>query len=687
MNKKIQPIIWAVSIVLLFLTANTAPALENSGETKPLTFSREDSYICMDIVKNILGNHYTGPQLDDAISSKIFDNYIQILDPSKHYFMRGEISRFKQFEHHIDDYLKTGDLLFAYKLFNLYLDRSRERYAFLSRLAESWEETFSFSKDETIAIDREAMPWCANRESLENLWRKELKNEILNLRLDDNSNDDISDTLEKTYRNKLNLLSQTGSGDAFQIFMNAVTKSLDPHTKYFAPRESEDFDIHMSQSLEGIGAVLQTENKYTKVVRLIPSGPADKSDKLMPGDKIIGVGEGRDGRIKNTEGLRIDSVVNLIRGPKDTVVRLKIIPAHSGKDSSKIISIKRDKVKLVEQSAKKKIEQVKKNGETYTIGIIEIPAFYRDFEAFYNNSDAYKSTTGDVADLISELEETGIDGLVIDLRNNGGGSLREAKLLTGLFIKTGPVVQIKARNAVSRLYDDDRKVAYRGPLVVLINRMSASASEIFAGAIKDYNRGIIVGTRSFGKGTVQSLQPVSKGKLKITSAKFYRVSGQSTQKKGIVPDISFPHIYNEKEVGESSLENAIPYDITGKISYNAYPHNLSPCIEELRKIHSKRADSDSGLLYLKNRIRLSNEMNSIKRLSLNEEKRRIKKAMFDRKQLELVNTYLQSIGKEMVKDMEDLEKTPVDTGDILMNETRHLTAAFIGIAQKNKLTW
>ena len=324
--------------------------------------------------------------------------------------------------------------------------------------------------------------------------------------------------------------------------LRSSEKSFDPHTQYFPPRASEDFDIHMKLSLEGIGAVLQTEYEYTKVVRLIPKGPADKSNLLMPGDKIIGVGQGKTGEIKDTIGQRIDEVVKLIRGPKNTYVRLKIIPAEKS-SSATTISIRRDKVKLEEQSAQKQVHTLTLDGREFRIGTIEIPNFYIDFEAYHRGDPKYKSTTTDVKKLLFELKSERIDGLIVDLRDNGGGSLMEANDLTGLFLTHGPTVQIRTKANTSRYYDENPSIEYRGPLLVLINRMSASASEIFAGAIKDYHRGLIVGTRSFGKGTVQELKPLGDGKLKLTSAKFYRVSGESTQNRGVVPDILFPQVY------------------------------------------------------------------------------------------------------------------------------------------------
>jgi carboxyl-terminal processing protease len=521
--------------------------------------------------------------------------------------------------------------------------------------------------------------------SLEAFWKKDLKNQIISMILEGEDRTTIKDTLEKTYSNRLKRLAQTDSNDIFQIFMNAVTASFDPHTQFFPPRASEDFDIHMSLSLEGIGAVLQNEYEYTKVVRLIPKGPADKSNLLMPGDKIIGVGQGEKGDIKDTIGQRIDNVVKLIRGPKNTIVRLKIIPAKKN-DSTKTIHIKRDRVKLEEQSAKKEIVTIDHKGKAMKIGIIEIPNFYLDFNAYHRGDKDYKSTTKDVKRLLGDLKRENIDGLIVDLRDNGGGSLKEANELTGLFLKSGPTVQIKTKYRISRLYDDDPAIEYSGPLVVLINRMSASASEIFAGAIKDYHRGVIIGTRSFGKGTVQELQPLGQGKLKLTSAKFYRVSGESTQNLGIVPDLNYPQLYKIEETGESSLDGALPWDTTIKTAYGSYP-SLYSINEQLDKGYRERSQTDPGLNYLKKRIDLASEINSQTVISLNLDDRKSRKDEYELQELDIENEYLRSMGEPPREKIEPDETKTTDFKKILMDQTYLVMADFIDISTSLGFSW
>ncbi|OFZ62054.1 MAG: tail-specific protease, partial [Bdellovibrionales bacterium RIFOXYB2_FULL_36_6] len=598
--------------VILFISFSSELWAENFDIITPRP---EYSSQCMNIIKSLERNHYSEKTLDNEMSSAILNQYIKQLDPMKQLFTLSDINQFKHYQFRFDNDLKKGNLDMAFEIFNLYMARSGEKLKYIISLIETWEKNFDFTLDESIVIDEKLLEWKPDKQSLYPLWKNDLKNHIISLILDNQDRASIADTLTKTYSNRLKLILQTNANDIFQIFMNSVTGSFDPHTQYFPPNASEDFDIHMSLSLEGIGAVLQNEYEFTKVVRLIPKGPADKSNLLMPGDKIIGVGQGETGEMKDAIGQRIDAVVKMIRGPKDTFVRLKIIPAEKN-DTTKTIQIKREKVKLEEQAAKKEVIILSSPNPPFKIGIIEIPTFYLDFNAYNKGDPDYKSTTKDVQKLLFELKQENIDGLIIDLRDNGGGSLKEANELTGLFLKSGPTVQIKTKNRISRLYDEDPSIEYIGPLIVLINRMSASASEIFAGAIKDYHRGIIVGARSFGKGTVQELQPLGDGKLKITSAKFYRVSGQSTQNHGVEPDLQYPQLYKIEDTGESSLDGALPWDQTMKTNYNSYPP-LDAINKKLLERYEERSLKDPGLNYLKKRIEIGNELNSKAALSLN----------------------------------------------------------------------
>ncbi len=678
-----------VSLIYLFIFSFLLVPFFSIGigfaETSQIVPLKTYSDQCIKIISALEQYHYLGKKLDKVISANIFDRYIKSLDPGRQLLTQQDMKAISKYKYRFDRDLKKGNLVPAYDIFNLYLSRAVLRLEYFLTLVKTWESEMDFDTDDKIFIDSEDQPFQKRPEDLYPLWKNELKNHIITKKLDNQENDKISESLEKIYTNRLKRLSQTNTNDVFQIFMNSVTTSFDPHTQYFAPRVSEDFDIHMSLSLEGIGAVLQNEYEYTKVVRLIPKGPADKSHLLMPGDKIIGVGQGKDGELKDTIGERIDDVVKLIRGPKNTYVRLKIIPANKT-DSTTTISIKRDKVKLEEQSAKKKVVTITQGNKNFKIGIIEIPNFYIDFAAYHRGEKDYKSTTKDVQKILFELNKEKVDGIIVDLRDNGGGSLKESNDLTGLFLKDGPTVQIKTKHRITRLYDEDPSIEYTGPLLVLINRMSASASEIFAGAIKDYNRGIIVGTKSFGKGTVQELKPLGKGKLKLTSAKFYRVSGESTQNRGVVPDLKYPQIYKIKHTGESSLDGALPWDTILKTSYNAY-RSLEPVYATLLEKYQERAQHDPGMIYLMKRIGLTNHLNTQETLSLNLAKRREKLDVYTRQELENENEYRVALGKKSVESLDDDSIKLKNPKEIMMEQTHYVMVDFISIAAKLGYGW
>ena len=679
-NQIVSFIYLFIFLIVPFCSIGTGFA--ESNIVTPLKIHSEQ---CIKIISALEQYHYLGKKLDNAMSAVIFDRYIKSLDPSRQLLTQEDMNRISQYKYRFDRDLKKGNLTPAYEIFNLYLSKSVLRLEYLLSLVKTWEKDMDFSTDDVIIIDNEIRPFQKTPEDLYLLWKNELKNHIITMKLDNQENDKISESLEKIYTNRLKRLSQTNTKDVFQIFMNSVTTSFDPHTQYFAPRVSEDFDIHMSLSLEGIGAVLQNEYEYTKVVRLIPKGPADKSHLLMPGDKIIAVGQGKDGELKDTIGERIDDVVKLIRGPKNTYVRLKIIPAKKA-DSTTTISIKRDKVKLEEQSAQKKVVTITQGNETFKIGIIEIPNFYIDFAAYHRGEKDYKSTTKDVQEILFELKEEKVDGIIVDLRDNGGGSLKESNDLTGLFLKSGPTVQIKTKRRISRLYDEDPSIEYTGPLVVLINRMSASASEIFAGAIRDYNRGLIVGTKSFGKGTVQELKPLGDGKLKLTSAKFYRVSGESTQHLGVVPDLKYPQIYKIKHTGESSLDGALLWDTIRKTRYNAY-RSLEPVYASILEKYQERVKHAPGMIYLKKRIDLTNQVNTQETLSLNLAQRRENIELYTSQELENENEYRVALGKPPLESLDDDGIKRKDSKEIMMEQTHYVMADFITVTAKLGYTW
>ena len=652
-----------------------------------LSPTRAQALQCIRIIEVLETAHYVKKTLDNNMSSQIMERYIRRLDPGKQLFIDSDIREFKKHEFQFDNELKRGNLSIPFSIFNRYLDRAEERTEFILSLVTDWEKTINFDLDEDIIINNDLRVRQPDIPSLKNLWRAELKNQIITMIMDNQTPESITERLEKLYSNRLKRLMQTESNDVFQIFMNIVSARFDPHTQYFPPRAIEDFDIHMSKSLEGIGAVLQTEYEYTKVVRLIPKGPADKSALLMPGDKIIGVGQGEKGEIVDTIGQRIDHVVALIRGPKNTFVRLKIIPAKKN-TTTRTIRIRRDRVKLEDQTAKKKIVTVNPGTRPLKIGIIEIPNFYIDFEAYNKGDKNYKSTTKDVERLLIDLKNENIDGLIVDLRDNGGGALQEASQLTGLFLKSGPTVQVRYKHKIARLYDDDPAITYTGPLIVMMNRMSASASEIFAGAIKDYNRGIIVGSRSFGKGTVQELLKLDRGRLKLTRAKFYRVSGESTQHQGVLPDIYLPQIYNVDDTGESSLKDALPWDSVVRSLYTAYP-KLESVILELSRSYQDRSEDNPGINYLEERIQMISKLDAKKRLSLNLAQRQEQRKEIERLELDLENRYRSAVGKPVLKDINDENEQHQLSylKAIQMDQTHLIMADFIGLTKEYGFSW
>jgi carboxyl-terminal processing protease len=672
-----------LAVFVLALSLTQGPVV--SADTSRLSPERNHAIQCIRIVSALERYHYLEKKLDDSLSEQVFDRYIKYLDPSRHLFTQNDLDRLEKYRHRLDTDLRRGNLTTAYEIYNLHHGRAAQRLAYILNRLDPRQSPLPLNSPDFLETDTTRRPWQSSLADLQRLWEKELIHHMITLKLDDHTEADVTETLEKIYTTRQTRLSQTTADDVFQLFMNCVTESFDPHTQYFPPRVSEDFDIHMRLSLEGIGAVLQTEYEYTKVVSLVPKGPADKSSLLMPGDRIIGVGQGETGEIKDIIGLRIDEVVKLIRGPKNTPVRLKIIPAKKS-DSTRIVQIMRDTVKLEEQSAKKQVKTVASGMKNYKIGIIEIPNFYIDFEAYHRGDTHYKSTTSDVKQLLFELAEENIDGLIIDLRDNGGGSLKEASDLTGLFLTSGPTVQIRTKQQMTRLYDEDPNIQYTGPLLVLINRMSASASEIFAGAIKDYQRGIIAGTQSFGKGTVQELKPLGDGKLKLTSAKFYRVSGKSTQHRGVIPHILFPKIYKPEETGESSLDGALPWDTIPGVPFQAY-QPLTPLYETLTHEFQERSRRDPGMIYLEKRLSLTSAQETRHRLPLDIELREKERLRQQQAEIEIENEYLAAQGKAPVKSLEDAGPVLNRFKDILMEQAQRIMADMILLAKQQGYAW
>lgn len=647
----------------------------------------KESDVVLEIVRTLEKYHYENVQLNDDFSGKVLDQYLKTLDPAKSHFLQSDIDEFqKKYRNALDDDLKNGELHDAFSIYNRFHQRRIERLEYMLALVPVIKKDFDFTKDTYLDLDREHMPWLASIDEAHTLWWQLVKNDVLNMRISGKKLDEITPALEKRYNDQLNLLKKTHNSDVFDFFVTAFTHSYDPHTDFFPPRESENFDIHMRLSLEGIGALLQREDEYVKVVQLIAGGPAERSKLLKPADRIVGVGQGLNGEIVDVVGWRLDEVVDLIRGPKGSIVRLNVIPADATDlTQTKVIQLARDKVKLEEQSAQKKVIDIQRGKSTYKIGVIELPTFYVDFQAFWAGDPNYRSSTRDVERLLQELKAEKIDALVIDLRNNGGGSLQEANDMTGLFIPSGPVVQIRnQRNKIETLEDNDPKVAYSGPLAVLVNRLSASASEIFAGAIQDHGRGIILGSQTFGKGTVQNMKDLTKlasGQLKYTQAKFYRITGESTQERGVMPDIAFPELLNKDEIGESSLPQALPWDHIPPAKYHKLS-DLHPVIEQLALKHQQRVAHDPDFNYLDERLAFLKETRKKTRTSLNEAERLQERQQAEKRLLEMENKRRLAKGLEPFKtfaaleaeqESEETQKDPADAffleeaGNILLD--------------------
>jgi carboxyl-terminal processing protease len=696
-------------IVVLFLAVTTVFASVDTGSALKIEPEMEHRYASNIATRFLTNWHYKRTRLDDELSSEIFDSYLELLDPNKIYFLAGDVEMFERYRNGLDDALRHSDLLPAYEIFNVYVERVQQRVNYARNRAK---QPFDFTVDEFYQYDREDENWAGSTAELDELWRKRVKNDYLRLVLTDKEDEAIVETLTERYDNLERRINELNTEDVFQFFMNAFAQSIEPHTAYLSARTSENFEISMKLSLEGIGALLGRENEYTLISRVVPGGPADQDGRLKAGDRITGVGQGNDGKMVDVIGWRVDDVVDLIRGPKDTVVRLEVLPEDasvSGPTST--IDIVRNEVKLEEQAAQHKIIEVPVEGsedEVIKIGIIDLPVFYLDFKGRAENKPDYRSSTRDVRRLIGELEEQGVTGIVVDLRNNGGGSLLEATTLTGLFIDKGPVVQVRNSSGRISLEEDvEPGMAWTGPLAVLVNRYSASASEIFAAAIQDYGRGVVIGEPTFGKGTVQSLldlddyAPSDKpgmGQLKITMAQFFRVNGGSTQTKGVEPDIRFPSFGDPQEYGERSMDNALPWSSIDPARYDT-SGDLGQVVAVADSRYQGRIIGDREFGWLQSDIDVYNERSNETRISLLESVGREKMKEDEAKKAE--RKALQEAGKplleegvvadinpemgeypDMAEDSEDSEEADddeeADDGpDLLLRESARIVADMI----------
>lgn len=561
----------------------------------------------IELLRELETKHYSPVSFDDRFSAEVFDYYIEALDGQKLYFLSSDVLALSALRASLDDTLKAGDLQPGFDIYNLYHKRLLQRLVWAVEFVEGSLDTLDFESQEELLIDREDAPWAMTIEELDDLWRQRIKSSALSLSLTGMEMPLIKERLSKRFRNQLTQISKTNDRDVFQSYLATVARTVDPHTSYFSPRDSENFNMGLRGSLQGIGAQLTSEDEYTKVAELIKGGPAEQAGELKAGDRIIGIAQGVDGEMKDVIGLRLDDVVDQIRGEKGSTVRLNVIPADAtGEAAAREIVIVRDMVELSEQFARSEVIDIEVENQIYKVGVITLPSFYFDFEAAAAGLTDYRSSARDVRALLEELNQQDVEAVVVDLRYNGGGSLNEANELVGLFIESGPTVQIRysgQRNGFVRSYgDSDPAVVYDGPLAVLVNRASASASEIFAGAIQDYQRGVVLGGQTFGKGTVQEIIPMNYGQVKLTRSKFYRISGASTQHRGVLPDINFPDRYQTIEtMGESNLDGALPWDTVRPVEFRSYLP-LRDILPELQARHEERAAQDPDFIFLNDTV-------------------------------------------------------------------------------------
>jgi len=705
MLKRIFFTIFTVAVLACHATEpKIQPIVDGITNIKP---DEQQQLVIKEVVALIENYNYKKIQINDSISSIILDRYIKALDQGKNYFLASDIASFEKYRYTLDDDFKNGDLSGPFYIYNVYAKRLNEYFTY--SLAQI-KNKFDFNQNDTYLYDREKLPWASSITVLNDVWKKRIKYELVNLNLAGTPQEKNIETLTKRYQNLQSQISKANNQDVFQILMDAFTESIDPHTNYFVPAKATEFNEEMSRSFEGIGARLQLENEVVKISEVIPGGPAFKGKQLSAGDRIIAVAQG-DGEFVDVVGWRLDATVSKIKGPKGTKVRLKIIPV--GKEMSSkpvIVEIIREKIILQDQSAKKKVKTINQNGKSYKVGIIQLPAFYADFKAANAGDKNYKSTTRDVKLLIDTLKNVDkVDAIIMDLRGNGGGSLLEAISLTGIFIDKGPVVQVKDLQGKIEVDEDKNAgVSWDGPLGVMVDRLSASASEIFAGAIQDYGRGIIMGSQTYGKGTVQSsidlnrfVKPgilqmianlinknktngtaptqvnaddVNLGQINLTMAKFYRVAGSSTQHKGVTPDVVFPSVYPMNKIGEDTEKSALPWDVIPSSNFKVVA-NLAPVKANLVKNSEQRIANSLDFKYLLQDIADSKKRDEEVSVTLNEAKLKAERDAQEAKTLARQNELRALRGLPPIKKGEKVTKQ--DSFDFIEDESLHVMADFM----------
>ncbi|HET8859602.1 carboxy terminal-processing peptidase [Marivirga sp.] len=617
-------------LLIIFIAFISLSGVAQNEKIAKLSPTQDQSMEARLVAGLLTQYHYEKTPINDALSEIVFEEYMSSLDVNKHYFLKKDIQSFQKYKDRLDDHIKLGYLIPPYEIFNVFRERFFER---MNYVENELSFDFDYTQEEFLIINPDSVDYASSTKELNDVWRKLIKSQALDYKLDDKADSTIERLIKERYQRMKETIADYESRDIFQLYMNTFAESFDPHSSYFSPITSENFKIRMSQSLEGIGATLTSDGSYTRVASVVPGGPAFESKMINTDDKILAVAQGYDGEFVDIIGWRLDDVVQKIRGPKGTTVRLKIIKAGTPISTGvpQEITIVRDKIKLDNQVPFAEIKEVYRAGNKYKVGIITIPSFYLNFEAMRAGEEDYGSTTRDVKAILDSIKSK-VDGIVIDLRSNGGGSLQEAIELSGLFIEDGPIVQIRNSDGSIEIgEDEDKAVYYDGPLTVLTNRFSASASEIFTGAMQDYNRGVIVGENTFGKGTVQNLISLNQfvpkvedtlGQVKLTLAKYYRVTGSSTQHKGVNPDIKLPSPYTAKSFGESSYERALEWDQIESTSFDPTNHIDERIIISLNNKHEKRLKEEQYLRNLKNEVQEAISQQSLYQISLNIEKRK-----------------------------------------------------------------
>jgi carboxyl-terminal processing protease len=672
----------AVGLAALLGAAMTPPVTP-AGATAGAVLepTEQENYVARRVSDIVAREHYRRAPLDDHLSSLILDRYLDAVDSGRSYFYASDIAEFEKYRYELDDAIKAGDVEPAFVIFRRFQQRSRERMNYAIELLQKKPD---FDVEESFNFDREKEPWPANAAEMNELWRKRVKNDALSLIITGKQWPEAADMLRKRYEHVAKRMDQSKPEDVFEAFMNAFVLSLDPHSNYFSARNSEEYNIQMSLSYEGIGASLTLTDDYVTVIDVIAGGPAAASGKLAANDRITAVGEGTSGELVDVIGWRLDDVVQKIRGPGGTVVRLQLLPSGAAPGTAqKVVEFTRNRVSLEAQASHKAMRTVTRNGREVKIGIITVPSFYQDYDASRAGAKDFRSTTRDVQRLIGELRKDGAEALIMDLRANGGGYLPEAESLTGLFIDRGPVVQLRDTTGRIEVDDDpDPSIFYSGPLIVLVDRFSASASEIFAGAIQDYGRGLIIGQQTYGKGTVQNAHPLNYtifgrkpelGQLNVTIGKYYRVTGESTQDRGVTPDISIPSLIDANEVGESTRDRALPWDHIEPASFKT-EGDLKSTASALQKLHDDRTADSADFRYLREDITALDSVRNQKSISLNLKAREAERKQLDASRLERENALRTAHGQPPVKTLEEIKDDPA--AGIILDEATQIAGDF-----------